>query len=112
MGEQTKLILKQAGLEFGKENIEWLNLHTRYIVGHAAFGTSRDAVKSAFAWRSNLNISIVREIEEKCGNTMRYLGYEKLKTVEHQENPKFYTTDPTWNNCNQETVDNVPAAMS
>ena len=101
--DQTKKLLIQAGLEFSKENIEWLNLHTNYIVGKAAFGTSRDAVKSAFAWRhsESLNFTLVEQVQNYCGKTMTYLGYNSVGSDEELGDDKFYTTDPGWNEVNE-----------
>lgn len=73
----TAEIYKFIGMDVPASVNKWLYNNTRFSKG-GSFSVTRNSKQTAAAWETELDRHIVREIQQKCADSMAKLGYKPV----------------------------------
>ena len=77
-----------VGLEFVDEMRTWINLNTRADSSQrkTPYSTNRNSAATSEAWRTQLTLEQVKDVQKSCMNAMNYFGYIPVWNLKDLQN--------------------------
>lgn len=79
----TRQLYEFAGLSWSEKTSQWLRQNNLKTHEFHPFSTTKNATISLNLWRKQLDVEVIRIIEQECSIIMSLLGYNKVKTRKH-----------------------------